>query len=221
MGEMTARGVQELGIDDFTAKEPKESRRRVFPRTRRIPSVLTFPAWVVSNQTRTKHLHLANPLAAFECDGQGAEGLQQGLSYWFTFQVPLEVVLPREPFLWSLSRHYAELDEFMPVPREIHLAYQMKWTPELDGYHEKGRIVLPRGKRGKETDRHRWDLHNYEADGAGLRSTVRCDEDEVHEFAARESKNLVQLYEKDTGMPREKKLPWGMLSAVIGGRRAF
>jgi hypothetical protein len=213
--------VQELGIDDVVTDviDTREPRRRFFPKTRRIPSVLVFPAWVVSNQTRTKHLHLANPLAAFECDGQGAEGLQQGLPYWFVFQVPLEIVMAVGAYYRMMTPQ--ELEGYIIPQNLIYPGYQMKWNPDFDGYHPKGRIVLPRGRRGKEVDRHRWDLHNYEMDGAGLKSAIRCDDDEVHEFAARESKNLVELYDRNTGLPHEKKFPWGFLSAVIGGRRMF
>ncbi|HEY8096877.1 MAG TPA: hypothetical protein VIE65_12415 [Methylobacter sp.] len=120
------------------------------------------------------------------------------------FDVPLEVVQSS----WKLEQ-----------TDEPHVAYQMIWNPDFDGYHEKGRIVLPRGKKGKEKERHRWDLHNYNNPGAGLKSAVRCSDDEIHEFAAREEKNISTLYMKDTGLPHGKRFPWGFMSAVVAGRR--
>jgi hypothetical protein len=195
------KSAREFGIDDIESMvmEVPRTPRRVFVRTMRVPSLLIFPAWVVSNQTRTRHLHLASPVAAFECDGDSAEGLNVGQAYFFAFEVPLEV---------------------LPIGTTFDIGYQMKWDPNFTGYHEKGRICAQRGRWRKETERHRWDLHYYERPGAGLKSAIRCSDQEVESFARdRGVKELVQLYDRATGAPHGKRLPWGFMSAVVGGRR--
>ena len=207
--------VKEISFEDNEIVADRSPRRiHRLPRTRRVMSLLVFPAWVVSNQTRTSHLHLANPLAAFECDGEDAEKLQQGFAYFFAFEVPIEIV-DITPSLWCRP-FYQDWDGDM-----VGVAYQMIWNPDFVGYHEKGRIVLPRGRGGKQTERHRWDMHFYERPGSGLKSAIRCSDDEVIEFGSRSVNNLAVLYDKETGKPHRKRLPWGFMSAIIDGRRMF
>ncbi len=219
--------VREITIGEGPSDVRERPRRAVkLARTGRVPSVLVFPAWVVSNQTRTSHLHLANPVAAYECDGEGAEGLQQGVPYFFVFHAPLELVLTRgggrdwDEHAIYLSRPDLIDDGVIVTPGYAGVGYQMEWNPDFDGYHDRGREVIPRGRR-REVGRHRWDLHCYESPGSGLRAAVRTSDAEVRRFAEAGVKSLVHLFDRETGVPRPRPHPWGFMSAVIGGTRVL
>lgn len=189
---------QDMTVGDGLVRDPGRPRVRRPPQAR-VPAQLAFPAWVVANATRTGHLHLANPLAAFEADSAGWEHLVPGRAYWLCADALLECLTDGSGSPWFRRG-------------ELRPGWQMAWDGGFCGYH-------PAGLESLVPVRHRWDLHAYEG-GSAVRRAIPAADECVRSFAAAAASASVRLWDRDTGRV-VRSAPWGCLSVVVAGRRAW